>query len=234
MENWDCLPFWRSQEWIEIQEKLDALDRNGHHYNPRRELMFAALDATPYPKAKVVVVGQDPYPQGKYASGIAFSIPQGEQAWPATLCSIIREYCKDLGYTVPTTGNLEMWCEQGVLLLNACITYQPVVVNNLRLNAHYGWKWNLLIEQILQALNEKTQGVVFVFLGAKAREFEYVVDDKSHPVIFTSHPSPLGSLSGRHPFTGSRIFTKINDHLTELKHEPINWKLPGSKQIERD
>lgn len=237
IKSWECLSFWRSQEWIEIQEKLDALDRMGHAYNPQRHLIFAALDACPLSMVKVAIFGQDPYPQSDNATGIAFSIPPGKTTWPATLCQIIREYCQDLGFSPPLSGNLERWCEQGVLLWNVCPTYQPYVREHFRLNEHYHWKWHLLTEEIIKVLNEKVQGVVFCFLGKDAREFEFCVDDASHPVICTSHPSPLGSISIRNaphavgmpiPFIGSRLFTKINDHLVDLKYQPIDWKLPGS------
>src|ERR1700730_19098181 len=111
--SWDELEFWRSPQWAGIQEKLDALDQSGIPYNPDRVNLFTALDTTSLDSVKVAIIGQDPYPQSKFCTGIAFSIPIGMKTWPATLVSIFEVYQKDLHYPIPTSGDLTKWCEQG-------------------------------------------------------------------------------------------------------------------------
>jgi uracil-DNA glycosylase len=228
--DWD-LEFWR-EPWPEIQEKLDGLDRLGIPYWPDRSCMYAPLDDLSLDQVKVCIVGQDPYPDPKFATGTAFSIPRAAATWPATLCSIIREYCSDLHYTTPTHGCLERWVEQGVLLWNACPMYSPKKnFDGKTVNGCLNWGFDRLTNEIMLKLNESLHGVVFVFLGSVARDFATAVDP-CHPVILTSHPSPLGRLQGKHPFHSSRLFTSINIKLKGLDHPPIDWKLEGSKYVE--
>lgn len=227
MQEWDELEFFSCPEWAEIQEKLDALDQQGIVYNPDRSDLFAALDLCPFKDCKVAIFGQDPYPQHKFATGSAFSIPVSETKWPRTLVTLITEYCKDLSYPTPKTGNLQKWQDQGVLLWNVI----PTCLEGQSLS-HYDWKWNWLTKEIIEVLNKKEQGCVMVFCGAIAREFEHYADHQSCHVIATSHPSPRSSLVGAQkyyrvwPFKGSRIFSTINDRLVDLKYSPIDWRLP--------
>jgi uracil-DNA glycosylase len=73
---------------------------------------------------------------------------------------------------------------------------------------------------------EKLDGqVVFVFLGAVAREYTKLL--RSSNFISTSHPSPLGV---KHGFMGSHIFSRANALLVELGKQPINWRLPDAEQ----
>jgi uracil-DNA glycosylase len=220
MDTWDDLEFWRCGEWQQIQEQLDDLDSQNISYNPDRVNLFSALDACSLANTKVAIIAQDPYPQRKYATGVALSIPRSATTWPVTLVSVIGEYMRDLNYPIPRNGNLEKWCQEGVLLWNAIPTCETG-----KSLSHYNWEWSWLTKEIIEVLSQKPQGVVFAFLGARAREFENYVDTDSCPVIITSHPSPRGSLSSRTPFKSSRLFSTINDKLVELNHSPIDWRL---------
>jgi len=77
MWTWDDMDFWQSGEWEVLQERLNDLDAKGTLYNPKREDLFAGLDAVPWEKVRVVIYGQDPYPSRAHATGIAFSVPKG-------------------------------------------------------------------------------------------------------------------------------------------------------------
>src|ERR1700734_441337 len=162
-EGWDSLKFWTSPAWAGIQERLDGLDKRHILYNPDRSNMFRALDLVPFERCKVAILGQDPYPQHKFATGVAFAIPAGEPTWPTTLVNIFKEYCNDLGtvgnghvtsYPLPTTGDLTPWTEQGVLLWNATPTYQRTKLSTGEvINSHYYWNWNELTEEIITKLS---------------------------------------------------------------------------------
>lgn len=229
---WEDLLWWGTEDWTEIQQKIDEHEQRGTYTSPSRDRLFAALDSVNYDAVKVVFVGQDPYPQSKYATGVAFSIPRELQTWPVTLCSIIQEYCRDLNYTTPTNGSLDRWVEQGVLLWNAIPSYIPeYTIDGLKINKCSRWPWHGLTQEIIQSLSAKAHGVVFVFLGGVAREYMQYVNDSANPVIVTSHPSPRGSLSSRHPFKHSRLFSTVNDRLRRLDYEPIDWLLEGSRMV---
>lgn len=214
---WDDLDYWQSGEWQVIEEKLDDLDKEGVLYNPDRANLFAALDAIKFDRVKVAIIGQDPYPDSKYATGIAFSIPRKCKTFPPTLLNILNEYSEDLHYPFPRVGDLTPWCERGVLLWNSFPTCQSG-----RPASHRWLEWEYLTKEIVEKLNHT--GVVFVLMGVLAQNYRKYIDDRSE-VIETSHPSPLSNTKGKHPFSGSRLFTTINTKLNALGESPIDWKL---------
>jgi uracil-DNA glycosylase len=211
-ETWDDLDYWRSGEWQVVQEKLDDEEKDKHQVCPERQYLFAALDQTPLRSVRVVIMGQDPYPDGTSATGVAFAIPMGVSRFPASLCNIYREYCDDLHYPYPSTGDLSRWTKQGVLLWNAYPSCRKGSAGS-----HHWNEWDNLTREIVETLDEQNQPV-FCLLGGCARSFGRSIK-RSH-IVETSHPSPLGAKYG---FLGSRIFSTINTH---LPNNPINWRLP--------
>ncbi len=217
MQTWPELSYWSTGEWQVVKERLNDLKKEKKLFNPSRELLFRALERVPLKDVRVVIVGQDPYPDPIHATGIAFSIPDGIKTFPVTLSNIFKEYQSDLHYDLPTGGNLSKWADQGVLLWNAipsCLQQQSL--------SHNWEEWHLLTQEILEKVSKEK--VVVVLMGGVARDFAKYVDEAS-VLIETSHPSPRGSLNSRTPFIGSRIFTTINDKLVGLGKQPINWKL---------
>lgn len=213
---WDDLDFWRSPEWQTIQDRLDDFDLQGPKYNPARENLFAALDCVPLEQVKVLLLGQDPYPNSKHATGVAFSVPKSITDYPPTLLNIFKEYCEDLHYDWPPSGNLLKWCAQGVLLWNAvptCKVNEPC--------SHKWMEWGVLTKEIVTELSKRS--IVFVALGNVAKAYMTGVDGENlNRIIRSSHPSPLGAKYG---FLGSRLFSTINVRLRELGKSPIDWRL---------
>ena len=85
---------------------------------PRGSNIFRAFDKCPFDRLKVVVIGQDPYHGPGQANGLCFSVADGVP-FPPSLQNIFKEVSDDTGTPIPSTGNLDRWAEQGVLLLNA-------------------------------------------------------------------------------------------------------------------
>ncbi len=235
-----ALDFWKSGEWQVVNEKLHALEKRGIGINPSRDKMFEALRATSYRETKVCLLGQDPYPQRGYATGLAFSIP-GDlgQAFPPTLKQVFQEYQDDLHYPLPHNGDLTPWARQGVLLWNAI----PSCTEGLSLSHDFpGEEWSFLTSEIIRRLSER--GICFAILGSIARRHLKDIDLEKNKVILTSHPSPRGQMNSKVPFKGSRIFSTINANLNELGFDPIDWRLKddgydpdrgqGSPGISRD
>jgi uracil-DNA glycosylase len=221
---WDQMNYWQSGEWQVVQEKLDDMDKKFKLYNPRRELLFTALDATPFDKVKVALIGQDPYPDRNCACGLAFSVPNGTiptgLLLPPTLDNIFKEYVNDLHYPYPSRTNLNHWADQGVLLWNAipsCQWQQPM--------SHDWTEWEPLTQEIISKLSDRCD-IVFVFMGGIARRYVRFANSTHNTILETSHPVPRASLRSREPFTGSRIFTRINAALVQThKKDPVDWKL---------
>ena len=214
--SWDDLVFWQSGEWQVVEEKL----KEGGKYNPSKKNLFRSLKLTPYNETKVMICGQDPYPDGSLATGVAFSVPTDAKI-PPTLKIIFDEYESDLHYPRPTSGNLEQWAEQGVLLWNVIPSCERG-----KSNSHDWEEWRYLTGEIIEKLVQR--GIVFVFVGSRAREYASHVRHKDNcRVIETAHPSPRANLHRnlKHPFTGSRLFSTINSKLTEIGHDPVEWRL---------
>jgi len=206
-KGWCSLAYWQSGEWQVIMERLHATE-----YNPPRAMLFAALRAVHPDACRVVILGQDPYPDRDCCTGIAFSIPPSLRRYPPTLVNLLREYQADLGYPAPKNGDLTKWCEQGVLLWNV---YPTCVIG--RPGSQHWEEWEYLTKEIVEKLDGQ---VVFAFLGSAAYKFhEYVHVSK---FIKTSHPSPRGVKLG---FDGSKLFSTINKHLIEMGKEPVDWEL---------
>lgn len=223
MRQWDELEFWKSPEWEAIQISLDQCAK----LNPLRENLFAALDACPFEKTSVAIIGQDPYPDPRLATGLAFSIPEDVYEFPPTLRTIFEEYERDLHYPRPTSGALNPWCDRGCLLWNAIPSCE-----SWRSLSHEWPEWRLLTSQIIEALC--TQGIVFVLLGGRARSFADIINyyellaPGENILIELCHPSPRAINSARkeNKFLGSRLFSHINDSLVRLGRPPIDWRLP--------
>lgn len=179
--------------------------------------IFNALDSTPFEQVKVVVLGQDPYHGPGQAHGLCFSVRPGI-ALPPSLQNIYRELQTDLGFNMPSHGCLQHWAQQGVLLLNAVLT-----VEARRAASHQGKGWEQFTDQIVQSLNQKRTGLVFMLWGAYAQRKGEIIDRQKHLVLTAPHPSPFSADRG---FFGCRHFSRANDYLREQGKEAIDWQLP--------
>ncbi len=216
--SWDDLHFWDTGEWDVVRERLADLRKKKINYCPSKGNLFKALDVCPFEKTKVIILGQDPYPDPELATGIAFDIPETVVKFPVTLQNLFKEYENDLHYPTPTSGSLLKWCAQGVLLWNVI----PSCEEGKSLS-HEWDEWRYLTKEILERATQRC--IVVAALGSIAREHLQFVDTFRSRVVETSHPSPRGNLKSKIPFLGSRIYSTINQHLNELLLDPIDWKL---------
>lgn len=216
------LNYWQSGEWQVANERLKDLEKAGIVYNPARSELFKSLRLLQPGEVKVCIIGQDPYPDAAFATGVPFSIPAGieREAFPPTLRNIFTEYVADLGYPFPNSGDLSQWVSQGVLLWNAI----PTCRSGQSLSHDWpGEEWHPLTQEIVEILSNR--GIAFAFLGAIAKRYLEYVDLTKNEVILTSHPSPRASRFSKTPFEGSRLFSTINDKLISQGLSAIDWKL---------
>jgi uracil-DNA glycosylase len=181
---------------------------------PPGDLIFNALNSTPFDKVKVVILGQDPYHGPGQAHGLCFSVQDGVPL-PPSLLNIYKELEVDLGSSRPVGGNLQHWAEQGVLLINAVLT-----VERGRAGAHQGKGWEKFTDRIVSELNESRDGLVFMLWGSYAMKKGAMIDCGRHLVLTAPHPSPLSAHRG---FFGCRHFSKANTWLEQHGQSPINW-----------
>ena len=102
---------------------------------------------------------------------------------PPSLQNIFKELEADLGITPPGHGCLDHWARQGVLLLNA-----PLTVRQGRAASHQGKGWETFTDEVLRAVDDKPERVVFILWGAPARKKKALVDRSRHVVIESPHP----------------------------------------------
>lgn len=209
MIDWTELDFWRGNTWPKIKTFL----QNEKHVFPSNDLMFRALQLTRFDEVKVVVLGQDPYPTAGHATGLAFSV-NPETSLPKSLQNIFKELKDDLGI-VRTNGDLTDWAEQGVLLLNTCLT-----VTEGAPNSHKDIGWGALTGPMIRAVSEHKQNVVFILWGKHAQQKGACIDRNKHFVIESTHPSPLAAHNG---FFGSKCFSKTNAYLESNNLKAIRW-----------
>ena len=207
--------------WTELQAFV-AEERRVHTVYPPHDEVFAALHLTPFNTLKVVILGQDPYHGPSQAHGLAFSVRPGVRI-PPSLQNIHKELKADLGLEIPDHGNLEAWARQGVLLLNTSLTLRAA-----QARSHAGKGWEIFTDQVIDAVAARADPAVFVLWGNHARRKRERIEAASaatevrHVVIESPHPSPFSANNG---FFGSRPFSKINDALHQMGHDPIDWNL---------
>lgn len=204
-----------------VQNRLD----NGATVYPPAP--FRALEITPLDSVKVVILGQDPYHGPGQAQGLAFSVPPGIRV-PPSLRNIQKEIARDKtlasapGQIGPSAsdGSLERWARQGVLLLNTCLTVEDGLPAS-----HAKRGWEVLTDNILQAVSRQQVGVIFLLWGAhaQAKRPQLEVTSRRHLVLTANHPSPLSALRPPQPFIGCGHFGLANRHLLENGKTPIAW-----------
>lgn len=182
-------------------------------YPPGRE-MFAAFEACPFERVKVVILGQDPYHEPGQAHGLCFSVNDGVP-FPPSLQNIFKEIHDDIGTPIPMSGNLTRWANQGVLLLNATLT-----VRAHQAGSHQNRGWERFTDAVIHRLAEEREHLVFILWGAYAQRKGEFIDRAKHLVLLSPHPSPLSAHRG---FFGNHHFSRTNEYLMAHGMEPILW-----------
>ena len=182
-----------------LQERLDS----GASIFPPQPLR--ALELTPPEDVRVVILGQDPYHGRGQAEGLAFSVASGVPL-PPSLRNIFKELQRDLGVPPPSFpvpgGSLVRWAQQGVLLLNTCLTVEEGAPAS-----HSGRGWEVLTDAIIRRVSEQAQPSVFMLWGSHAQSKRPLIAER-HLVLVANHPSPLSALRPPLPFIGCGHFSQ--------------------------
>ena len=185
---------------------------------PKPELVFNSINHIKYNDVKVVIIGQDPYHEPNQAHGLSFSVQKGVPI-PPSLLNIYKDL--ELSYPEfkrPSHGFLQSWSQQGVLLINACLTVQKG-----QADSHKNLGWNNFTNAAISALNRNSSGVIFLAFGNNAQKICSGIDKTKHRLLKTVHPSPLAQ-KGPVKFIGSGVFKKANELLlSDFGKSPINW-----------
>ena len=194
-----------------LREELAA----GRRYQPNGEAVFRAFQR-PLADVRVLIVGQDPYPNPEHPIGLSFAVRRDVWPLPPSLVNIYRELRDDLGIMPPRHGDLTAWADRGVMLLNRCLTVRPGASNS-----HRGRGWEPVTERAITALAARGGPCTAILWGSDARKLKPLLD--LIPSVESAHPSPLSAYRG---FFGSRPFSRTNRLLEEQGGEPLDWTLP--------
>ncbi|OJA16461.1 hypothetical protein AZE42_04677 [Rhizopogon vesiculosus] len=192
-----------------------------------------AWSNTPLGKVKVVIIGQDPYHGPNQAHGLCFSVPKGV-AVPPSLRNIYAEIRAEFPeFEPPKHGNLSAWAENGVLMLNTCLT-----VRANQAGSHSGKGWEEFTDKVVDVvdkygganlssgadpdMNGIGRGVVFLAWGSWASKRVAKLNKMKHLILTSAHPSPFSAHKG---FLGNGHFKAANNWLAK-KYGPdgrVNW-----------
>ncbi len=198
----------------ELGDFLRAESAAGRGYLPAGDKVLRAF-SYPMADARVLAVGQDPYPTPGHPVGLAFSVDRAVRPVPRSLQNIYRELQDDLGLPAPQHGDLSRWAENGVLLLNRVLTVQPGAPGS-----HRGKGWEAVTEAAIGALVARGGPLVAVLWGNDAAKLRPLLGDV--PIVASAHPSPLSASRG---FFGSRPFSRTNKLLVDQGANPIDWMI---------
>ena len=216
-QSWEALlaPEFQKPYFVELMQQVEQEYATTTCFPPK-ELIFSAFEQFDFQDTKVVIIGQDPYHGTGEANGLCFSVNDGV-AIPPSLKNIFTEINSEYDRILfPTSGNLERWAKQGVLLLNAGLT-----VRKDEANSHKHLKWNVFTDAVIDVINQKSENVVFLLWGSFAQKKGKLIDREKHLVLESGHPSPLSANRGM--WFGNNHFKLTNAYLKEKGKEAIEW-----------
>ena len=176
--------------------------------------IFRAFDKCAFGLLTVVIIGQDPYHGDGQANGLCFSVNDGVP-FPPSLENIFKEVRDDMGVPIPSSGNLDRWAEQGVLLLNSVLTVRAHMAAS-----HAKQGWEQFTDAVVRAIAERKEGVVYMLWGSYAQRKGAIADASRNLILKSVHPSPLSVYRG---FFGSHHFSQANVYLAAHGKTPIVW-----------
>lgn len=182
---------------------------------PPKELIFSAFEQFDFQDTKVVIIGQDPYHGVGEANGLCFSVNDGVKI-PPSLKNIYTEINTEYDRILfPTSGNLERWAKQGILLLNAGLTVRKDVANS-----HKHLQWSVFTDAVIDLITAQSEHIVFLLWGSFAQKKGKRIDRNKHLVLESGHPSFAHS---HKKWFGNNHFKMTNDYLNQQGKDVIEW-----------
>ena len=242
---WRNLPFFKNGQFNEVCRELAQERRRvfptacnilrAYELVQPSDVRVVILGQDPYPQLacatksvvsprRAVGSGQDPYPQPPRATGLAFAVRVGCMPQQGSLLNIFDKVRKDPGipsaplHCLAAHSDLTGWARQGVLLLNTALT----VPENTP-GGHGGIGWSPLISQTLRCLAPRSD-IAWLLCGYRAKQRVSRLSLRGL-VICTGHPSR------KHLFAAARSngravphpFSCINGY---LNNRSIDWHRP--------
>lgn len=211
--------------WMKVVDKKsleETLNKLGPEYQrkpicPVQSKVFRAFELCPYDELKVVMLGQDPYPQKGVATGILFGNDKEvtEENLSPSL-KIVKEAC--INYEIPHNSiifdqTLESWAKQGILMINSALTVEMNKVGS------HVMLWRPFISKLLKNLSDNNTAIVYVLFGRQAQTFKPYIGKFNH-IIEVEHPAYFARTNTKMP---SELFRNINNLVKGINKMPIEW-----------
>lgn len=183
---------------------------------PNSQDTFKSFELCSYGNCKVIMIGQDPYPQKGVATGILFGNRRETEILSPSL-NIIKNSCIDWHYyhnSITFDPTLESWAKQGILMLNSSLTTE------INITGKHANIWRPLISKFLKSLSNTNTGIIYVLFGEQAKTLKPYINSKVNYIIEEKHPSYYSRLGIEMP---SNIFKSINNLLWHIYGEKIEW-----------
>jgi len=216
---WDRMlaPYVNGLSFDHIMNTLVESVENGKRFTPRFKDVFNGFYECPYNDLKVVIVGQDPYPQLGVADGIAFSCSRKGKA-EKSLQYILKQTIGGFEKTgrvmyTPEECDLRRWSNQGVLMINTAFTCE---IN--KIGSHYGI-WKSFTEYVFDNINRHNPKTVFILMGKKAEAWQTLLPNCK--ILKCSHPASAAYRGGE--WNCNDVFNKANLELEKQGKTCIEW-----------
>ncbi len=208
---------------IDKRELESVLSKLGPEYKrkpicPAQSNVFKAFEVCPYDKLKVVMLGQDPYPQKGVATGILFGNKEGTRDKDLSpSLQIIKEAA--INFEIPHNciifdPTLESWAKQGILMINSALT-----VEMNKIGSHV-MLWRPFIASLLKKLSENETGIIYVLFGKQAQTFKPYINKRFNTVLEENHPAYFARTGETMPHT---VFEQISKLTKGMYGMPITW-----------
>ena len=208
---------------IDYNELTKVLKKVNIEYNtksimPKYEDIFKAFTLCSLHDTKIVMLGQDPYPQRGVATGILFANHKdiSEENLSPSL-KIIKEAVIDFAvpHNIITFDNsLESWCKQGILMLNSALTVELNKVGS------HAMLWRKFICSLLTNICKYETGLIFVLFGQQAQTFSPYINSRYNTIIKEKHPAWYARTGNKMPHS---LFTTISNMCMDKYGIPIKW-----------
>jgi uracil-DNA glycosylase len=205
-----------SSDFDNIITQLARLSTDGKRFTPPLSQMFRAFEQCPVDELKVIIVGQDPYPQFGIADGIAFSCSNTNEL-QTSLSYILDEINRTVYKGHPGSLNLDLarWSNQGVLMLNSALT---TTVG--KIGQHYTL-WQPFLAYLFDHLTWNTNGLVYIYMGKQAQGWADAVNDNNYKFM-VSHPASA-AYAGDKAWDSKNVFNETNTVLQKMYNTKIIW-----------
>ena len=215
--------FGRWMRVIDKRELESVLSKLGPEYKrkpicPAQSDVFKAFKVCPYDNLKVVMLGQDPYPQKGVATGILFGNKEGTRDKDLSpSLQIIKEAA--INFEIPHNciifdPTLESWAKQGILMINSALT-----VEMNKIGSHV-MLWRPFIASLLKKLSENDTGIIYVLFGKQAQTFKPYINKQFNTVLEENHPAYFARTGEAMPHT---VFEQISKLTKGMYGMPITW-----------